>query len=86
MTKILIHPELIELAHILRVADIDYEDMKGSNDSHEFADRARKAQQNLRCRKAELEGEGVEIWGDDLTPNAELTERRAEADQNNPGA
>lgn len=62
MSKILIHTELIALANVLRLADIDYEDNKGGNDVYEFAERARKAQQNFRERKAELEGEGVEIW------------------------
>lgn len=69
MGKILIHKELIDLANVWRVADIDYQDIAGSNDAYEFADRARKAQKALLDRKAELEAQGVEIWGDE-TPNA----------------
>lgn len=74
MAKVLIHPELIELAHVLHVADIDYEDNRGSSDLYEFADRARKAQQNFRIRKAELEGEGVEIWGNEPSSQNQPTE------------
>jgi len=66
MSKILIHPELIKLARILYVADIDYEDNKGSSSWLEFADRAREAQAAFRAKRQELEDAGVEIWGDCL--------------------
>ena len=65
----MIHPELIELFTTFKLADIDYEDNSGSSNAYEFADRARQAQKAFRDRRAELEAEGVEIWGDE-TPNA----------------
>lgn len=66
MSKILIHPELIELFGALRVADIDYEENRGSPDVGEYAERARGAQMAFRERKAELEAAGVEIWGAEM--------------------
>jgi hypothetical protein len=65
MSTILIHPELINLFGALHVADLDYEDNRGSSNAHEFAARARQAQKAFRDRKAELEAEGVVIWGGD---------------------
>ena len=64
MGKVLIHPELIELFTTFKVADIDYEDNKGSSNAHEFADLAMAAQGAFRDRKAELEADGVEIWSE----------------------
>lgn len=62
MTKILNRPELIELFTTFKLADLDYEDNKGSSNAYEFADRARIAQRAFRTRKEELEAEGVDIW------------------------
>ena len=68
MSKVLIHPELIELFTTFKLADIDYEDNSGSGNAYEFADRARAAQKAFRDRREELEAAGVEIWGEE-TPN-----------------
>ena len=70
MSKVLTHPELIELFTTFKLADMDYEDNKGSSNAYEFADRARRAQKAFRDRRAELEAKGVEIWGE-KTPNVE---------------
>lgn len=64
MGRVLVHPELIELFKEFYLADLDYEDNKGSNDAYEFADRARDAQKAFRDRKTELENAGIEIWGE----------------------
>jgi hypothetical protein len=63
--KTLIHPELRELFATWKVADTDYNDMAGSNDCDEFADRARAAQSAFKNRRDELEAEGVQIWGEE---------------------
>lgn len=63
MSKVLVHPELIELFETFRMADIDYQDNAGGHNAYEFADRARAAQKAFRERRAELEAAGVEIWG-----------------------
>jgi len=68
----LIHPELIALYRMLHIADIDFEDNRGSSNAYEFVDRARAAQKAFRERKAELEAAGARIW-DDVTPNAEVS-------------
>lgn len=68
MSKVLIHPELIELFTAFKLADIDYEDNKGGGNAYEFADRARMAQKSFRDRQAELEADGVDLWGEE-TPN-----------------
>ena len=65
MTQVLVHPELIALFNTLYVADLDYEDNRGSHSASEFATRARRAQTAFRERKEELEAEGTVIWGDD---------------------
>lgn len=50
-----IHPDLKEAAFALHMADLDYEENKGSSEFGQmFADRARAAQANYRVAKAEL--------------------------------
>jgi hypothetical protein len=61
----LIHPELIELFTKFKLADLDYEDNKGSRNVYEFAERASQARLAFRTRREELEAEGVQIWGED---------------------
>lgn len=65
--KTLIHPELRELFATWKVADADYNDMAGSEDCAEFADRARAAQSAFNKRLAELKAEGVQIWAESET-------------------
>lgn len=63
--KTLIHPELRELFATWKVADADYNDMAGSRDCDEYAERAYKARAAFVRRHDELIAAGIQIWGEE---------------------
>jgi len=65
MNKTLAHPELIRLANAMYIADVDYNDMSGSDRAYEFANQCRAAQKAFRDRREELEAAGATIWSEE---------------------